>query len=85
MQAAAGNTDEAIATVRRAQEVLGAIDNRDLLGDAYDHEAYVYLMLNRENDAVGSIPQSGGFVRAGWKFAEGGLDAARDCPNRNEE
>ena len=54
MQAAAGNTDEAIATVRRAQEVLGAIDNRDLLGDAYDHEAYVYLMLNRENDAVGA-------------------------------
>lgn len=54
MQAAAGNTDEAIATVRRAQEVLGAIDNRDLLGDAYDHEAYVYLMLNRENDAAGA-------------------------------
>ena len=51
VQAAAGNTDEAIATVRRAQEVLSAIGNRDLLGDAYDHEAYVYLMLNREDDA----------------------------------
>lgn len=37
--------------MRRAQEVLSAIGNRDLLGDAYDHEAYVYLMLNREDDA----------------------------------
>lgn len=52
VQAADGNTAEAIATIRRAQEVLSAIDNRDLLGDAYDHEAYIYLMLNRENDAL---------------------------------
>ena len=33
-------------------EVIIEIDNRDLLGDAYDHEAYIYLMLNRENDAL---------------------------------
>ena len=52
VQAAAGNTDESIATAHRAQEVLTAIGSRDLLGDAYDHEAYVYLMLNRENDAL---------------------------------
>lgn len=52
VQAADGSTAEAIATIRRAQEVLSAIDNRDLLGDAYDHEAYIYLMLNRENDAL---------------------------------
>lgn len=52
VQAADGNTTGAIATIHRAQEVLSAIDNLDLLGDAYDHEAYIYLMLNRENEAL---------------------------------
>lgn len=51
-EAADGHTDQAVATIHRAQEVLSAIDNLDLLGDAYDHEAYIYLMLNREEEAL---------------------------------
>lgn len=52
VQSAAGDIDESLDTIHLAQEVLSAIDNRDLLGDAYDHEAYIYMMLNREKNVL---------------------------------
>ena len=44
--------DKALAYVKKAENVLNRGGSPILLGDAYDHEAYIYLMLNRENDAL---------------------------------
>lgn len=52
VEAARGNPEKALQVVRQAQEVLSGIDNFDLLGDAYDHEAYVYLMMGNEIKAA---------------------------------
>ena len=38
--------------LKTAKNVLEAIDNRDLLGEAYDHEAYVHLLENKNIDAL---------------------------------
>lgn len=38
--------------LKQAKEVLSAIDNLDLLGEAYDHEAYVFLIENNEKEAL---------------------------------
>ena len=47
-----GDTAKALSTVKKAQEVLAAIDNHDLLGDAYDQEAYIFMVRNQEDEAL---------------------------------
>lgn len=47
-----GDTAKALSTAKKAQEVLTAIDNHDLLGDAYDQEAYIFMLQNREDEAL---------------------------------
>lgn len=50
--AAENNYEKSLSILRQAQEVLSDTGNKDLLGEAYDHEAYVYLMQNREDAAL---------------------------------
>ncbi len=50
--AAAGDYDKALKTLYQAREVLTDTGSRDLLGEAYDQEAYIYMMQNREEDAL---------------------------------
>lgn len=38
--------------LKQAKEVLSAIHNLDLLGEAYDHEAYIFLIENNEKEAL---------------------------------
>lgn len=38
--------------LKQAKEVLSQIDNLDLLGETYDHEAYVFLIENNEKEAL---------------------------------
>ena len=47
-----GDTSRALAAAKAAQEVLDAIDSHDLLGEAYDQEAYIFMIQNREEDAL---------------------------------
>lgn len=51
-EAAKGELEKALATIKKAQEVLSDIDNLDLLGEAYDNEAFVFLMRNQEKEAL---------------------------------
>lgn len=44
--------------IHQAQKVLSDIGNFDLLGDAYDHEAYIYLMQNQEDKALNAYKQA---------------------------
>ena len=39
-------------TLYQAREVLADTGSRDLLGEAYDQEAYIYMMQNREEAAL---------------------------------
>ena len=50
--AAAGDYDKALKTLYQAREVLADTGSRDLLGEAYDQEAYIYMMQNREEAAL---------------------------------
>ena len=47
-----GQPMKALQYLKQARDVLAAIDNRNLLGDAYDQEAYVYLLEGREKEAL---------------------------------
>ena len=47
-----GDTAKALTVIKKAQEVLAAIDNHDLLGDAYDQEAYIFMVRNQEDEAL---------------------------------
>lgn len=58
VEAATGDFSQAMITVCKAQKILEEIANRDLLGDAYDHQAYVFLMLNKENEALKAYRQA---------------------------
>lgn len=49
--------------VKHAKDVLAKIDNRDLLGDAYDQEAYVYLQQEKENEALKAYRQAAELYR----------------------
>lgn len=49
---ARGETEKALAIIRHAEEVLEKIGHKDLLGDAYDQEAYVYLMRGSDESAL---------------------------------
>lgn len=52
METARGELEKALKLIRQGQEVASQIDNRDLQGDAYDHEAYIFLMRNQEKEAL---------------------------------
>lgn len=52
LETARGQILKAKQIIKTAKEVLGAIDNRDLLGDAYDQEAYILLIDNHDEDAL---------------------------------
>lgn len=47
-----GDLDKALKMARMAQKVLADISNYDLLGEAYDQEAYIHLSNNNEKDAL---------------------------------
>lgn len=52
VQLARSEPVEALTTIMAAEKVLSGIGNRDLLGDAYEHEAYIYLMSDKEKKAL---------------------------------
>lgn len=52
LETAQSNLEKALVIIKEAEKAAEAIDNRDLLGDAYDHEAYIFLMRNQEKDAA---------------------------------
>lgn len=51
-EAAAGNLEKALFQIKIAQEIASSIGNKDLEGDAYDHEAFIFLMKNQEKEAL---------------------------------
>lgn len=51
-ESARGELEKALATIKKAQEVLANIDNLDLLGEAYDNAAFIFLMRNQEKEAL---------------------------------
>lgn len=52
VQTSSGEAEKALQTIKKAQEVASAINNKDLLGDAYEQEAYLYLLKNKEHQAL---------------------------------
>lgn len=52
METARGELEKALKIIQKAQKVLNDIGNSDLLGDAYDHAAYIFLMRNQEKEAL---------------------------------
>lgn len=52
METARGELENALKIIHQAQEVASQIDSRDLQGDAYDHEAYIFLIRNQEKEAL---------------------------------
>lgn len=63
VKSAAGELDEALESVHQAIEVLTGIDNLDLLGDAYDQEANIYLTRNKEAEALLAYKKAAEFYR----------------------
>lgn len=51
---AEGNYEKALRILNDAKKVLAETGNKDLLGEVFDHEAYVYMMQNREDAALKS-------------------------------
>lgn len=52
VQIGSGEAENALKTIKKAQEVLAAISNKDLQGEAYEQEAYIYLLQNEERLAL---------------------------------
>lgn len=52
LETSRGQLLKARQIIKKAKEVLAAIDNRDLLGEAYDHEAYIFLLENNDEGAL---------------------------------
>ncbi len=52
VQGNSGELEKAFKTIRKAEEVTSAIDNKNLLGDAYEQEAYLHLMENHDKKAL---------------------------------
>ncbi len=52
LEASRGNLGKAMEIVRLAQHAAEENNNFDLQGEAYDHEAYIFLMKNQEKDAL---------------------------------
>ena len=47
-----GQPLKALSYVKQTRDAMEAIHNRNLIGDAYDQEAYIYLLDGREADAL---------------------------------
>lgn len=52
LETSRGQLLKAKQIIKKAKEVLSVIDNRDLLGEAYDHEAYMFLLENNDDGAL---------------------------------
>lgn len=63
VKSASGELKEALEIIRRAEEVLSSIGNRDLLGDAYEQEAFVYLSQNKDSEALQSYRRAADLFR----------------------
>ncbi len=63
LETSRGQLAAARGYLKKAKEVLGAIDNNDLLGDVYEQEAYVALIDGREKDALGAYKKAAELFR----------------------
>lgn len=63
VDATQGEVDKSLEIIKKAQKVLIEIDSRDLLGDAYDQEAYIYLMQNKEEQALKAYKKAADLFR----------------------
>ncbi len=52
LEASRGDLGKAMEIVRLAQHAAEAINNFDLQGESFDHEAYIFLMKNQEKEAL---------------------------------
>lgn len=52
LETARGNLEKALKIIQTASKAAEDINNKNLLGDAYDHEAYIFLMRNQEQEAL---------------------------------
>ncbi len=64
LQASEENLGKAMEIVRLAQSKAEEINNYDLQGDAYDHEAYIFLMKNQETEALKAYEKAAEMFRA---------------------
>ncbi len=58
-----GQPMKALQYIRQAKDALAAIGNKNLLGDAWDQEAYIYLLENREREALEAYKQAAQMFR----------------------
>lgn len=54
VQVAQSEFTKAWESIKEAEKMLEEIGNRDLLGEVYDHEAYIFLMQGNEKEALRS-------------------------------
>lgn len=52
LETSRGQSLKALQYIQQAKSVLEKIDNRDLLGDAFDQEAYIYLLDGQDKRAL---------------------------------
>lgn len=52
MESERTNNAKALEYIEEAKKILTIIDNKDLLGDVYDLEAYIYLSENNAKEAI---------------------------------
>ena len=58
-----GSSDGTLKVLQKARKVLEEIHHLDLLGDSYDQEAYIYLMDNRDKDALKAYTKAAEYYR----------------------
>ncbi len=63
VETACDETEKAMTFIKQAEEVLEQIDHKDLLGDAYDQEAYIYLMRGDDESALKAYQTAADFYR----------------------
>lgn len=63
VKSVSGELAEALKIIRQAEEVLSSIGNKDLLGDAYEQEAFVYLSENKDGEALLSYRKAADLFR----------------------
>ena len=49
---AKGDLNKALKTIQEAESITSDIGSNELLGDAYDYEAFIYLAQNQDKDAL---------------------------------
>lgn len=86
-EAAAGDLETALVKIKDAQKIAAAIGSKDLEGDAYDHEAFVFLMRNQEKEALEAYAKAAElFCRDGTSLKEASVLRAMariEMKNRN--